>query len=81
MPGIRARWLLDTEKASLAGMHLPPCVLEVAMNPQNRAIEPQEVSHIHIVRPSRRRPLPKPIEALPAENAATDEQGPTEQAA
>jgi hypothetical protein len=43
------------------------------MNPQNLAIDPQEVSHIHIVRPSRRRP--KPIEAVRA-----DESGETEQA-
>jgi hypothetical protein len=62
-------------------MDLPLRVFQTMMNPQNRAIEPQEVSHIHIVRPSRRRPLPKPIEALPADNSATDEQGPAEQAA
>jgi hypothetical protein len=48
-------------------------LFRVRMNPQNLAIDPQEVSHIHIVRPSRRRP--KPIEAVRA-----DESGETEQA-
>jgi hypothetical protein len=51
------------------------------MNPQNPTIDPREASHIHIVRPSRRRPLPKPIETVQADTAGENEQRPAEQAA